>query len=308
MPADMIFTSDSGGTTKIPWEVESYDAVNGVLWAWVKIATVSHTSNTVFYVFYDDASVTTQQNTSSFAPSAVWDANYKAVYHLPDGTTLNAKDSTSNAFDGTVGVSASATTGQIDGGGASINSGNSYITNASFTLGGSGAVTVSCWLNVASFASNMMLIEKEPVNGDWELFVQSSQIWLRGSSTTNIAATPPSTGTWHYIVGTISGTSAIIYIDGVNSASGTVAAIANTTDVLNIGRYSGAGGGFFLVGSLDEGRVSNIARGQDWITAEYNNQLNPTSFITLGGETPIASSIFGKMVGLFQAVNRASTY
>src|SRR5665213_1586753 len=47
MPADLIFTSDSGGTTKVPWEIDSYDGTNGILWAWVKLATVSHTSNTV---------------------------------------------------------------------------------------------------------------------------------------------------------------------------------------------------------------------------------------------------------------------
>src|ERR1035437_8448915 len=70
---DIIFTSDSAGTTKIPWEIESYDNVNGVLVAWVNVATVSHTVDTVIYVFYGDASISTAQNTGTKGPTNVWD-------------------------------------------------------------------------------------------------------------------------------------------------------------------------------------------------------------------------------------------
>ncbi len=38
---DVIFTSDSGGTTKIPWEMETCNQSTGVLVAWVDLATVS---------------------------------------------------------------------------------------------------------------------------------------------------------------------------------------------------------------------------------------------------------------------------
>jgi hypothetical protein len=35
-------------------------------------------------------------------------------------------------------------------------------------------------------------------------------------------------------------------------------------------------------GSMDEVRVSNIARAGSWITTEYNNQSAPTTFFTEG--------------------------
>src|ERR1700690_2699336 len=45
MPADLIFATSSSGATLLPWEVEFYDAVNGILVAWVQL-TVSHSINT----------------------------------------------------------------------------------------------------------------------------------------------------------------------------------------------------------------------------------------------------------------------
>lgn len=83
MPYDLIFTSDSGGTTKIPWEVESYDGAAGTLLAWVK-TTCNHTTDQVIYVFYGDSGVNTAQNTGSFTPANVWDSNYKTVLHMAD--------------------------------------------------------------------------------------------------------------------------------------------------------------------------------------------------------------------------------
>lgn len=37
-----------------------------------------------------------------------------------------------------------------------------------------------------------------------------------------------------------------------------------------------------LNGSLDEIRLSNVARSASWITAEYNNQSSPSTFYSVG--------------------------
>jgi hypothetical protein len=52
----------------------------------VKIPTVSHTSDTVFYVCYGNASITTDQST----PTSVWDSDFLSVFHLPNGGSLTA--------------------------------------------------------------------------------------------------------------------------------------------------------------------------------------------------------------------------
>src|ERR1035441_8666497 len=100
MPADLVFSADALGVTLYPWEIEFYDGTNGILVAWVQVPTLSHTADTVFYMPYGNVLISTQQNTGSYAPSAVWDTNYKGVWHLPDGTTLNLNDSTVTGNNG----------------------------------------------------------------------------------------------------------------------------------------------------------------------------------------------------------------
>src|SRR5205085_7558582 len=89
---DVIFTSDCGCATKLNHEVETYNAATGAVNYWVRVPTVSHTTDTVIYMCYGNTGITAPQENSA----AVWDANFRGVYHLKDGTTLNMSDSTTN--------------------------------------------------------------------------------------------------------------------------------------------------------------------------------------------------------------------
>jgi hypothetical protein len=40
----------------------------------------------------------------------------------------------------------------------------------------------------------------------------------------------------------------------------------------------------FTPGIIDEVRISNMARTQEWISTEYNNQNDPFSFLSFGLE------------------------
>ena len=60
-------------------EIEKYDATTGEFVAWVKVPSIN--TGTVLYVYYGNASVTTSQEHKT----AVWDTNYKGVWHLPVG-------------------------------------------------------------------------------------------------------------------------------------------------------------------------------------------------------------------------------
>src|SRR5216684_1564246 len=79
---DIVFTSDSAGTTVLPFEQESYSPSTGAVNYWVNVASLSHVTDTVVYIFYGNGSVTTDQSNKA----AVWDANYKGVWHLANGT------------------------------------------------------------------------------------------------------------------------------------------------------------------------------------------------------------------------------
>jgi len=278
MPADLIFTSDSGGATKIPWEFESYDGTTGTLYAWVLIATVSHTVDTVFYVFYGDATVSTQQNTGSFSVANVWDANFKGVYHFPDGTTLNAKDSTGNANNGTLTGSSLATAGKVDGC-FDVHPNPDYASVG--TLGLTTTFTFSLWIKPADLRFGGLIAQQAHggvefrTNNDNTLSLLSAQVSNLATSSGTVT-----TGAFHYVVLTYDGSTAKFYIDGAASGSTSVS-FTFGSGIYDIGRSGGAGD--FFSGPLDEARISSTIRSADWITTEFNNQNSPNTFITLGG-------------------------
>ena len=58
---DLVFTS-ADGTTKLDYEIEKYSSVNGELIAWIRIPTLSSTTDTVLFLYYGNASASNQQN------------------------------------------------------------------------------------------------------------------------------------------------------------------------------------------------------------------------------------------------------
>jgi hypothetical protein len=118
---DIIFSTDPNGLTNLDYELEEYDPVHGQVIAWVRIPTLSHSVDTVLYVFYGNPNiVASQQN-----PTGVWDSNYTAVYHLANVGTGGIIDSTPNG-NNTTATSVLPATGQIDGA-AGFNGASSYI-------------------------------------------------------------------------------------------------------------------------------------------------------------------------------------
>ena len=145
---DIIFT-DSDGTTQLAHEVEKYVATTGELIAWVRVPSLSATSQV--YIYYGNAAITAfQGNVTSNGVTGVWDANFKGVWHLPNGTTLGALDSTSNAEHGTI-SGTTAASGQIDEAASFDGSGN-IITMSGVSQIGAG--TISAWINPTSLPAS----------------------------------------------------------------------------------------------------------------------------------------------------------
>lgn len=285
---DYAFYSDIDGQTALDYEEETYVATTGALKAWVRIPTVSSSTDTVIYIFYGAPSVTTSQENVN----GVWNTNYKAVYHLKDGTTLSLSDSTSGADTLTNNNTVTPTTGQLDGGAAFASASSQSLTHVDAAgLRVTTAFTVSAWVNATSFAAYRMIVVKAKDTAgsandrDYDLDIEQTTGKLRlfftqGTSvfvgfTANTALT---TGSWFYCVGTYDGSVMTIYrngvSDGTNPASGSVDV---TTGDFAIGKTGSSNSNYFD-GSIDEVRLSNVARSADWITTEYNNQNAPSTF------------------------------
>jgi hypothetical protein len=78
----------------------------------------------------------------------------------------------------------------------------------------------------------------------------------------------------------------------VNAWTGAALNVANSVN-FNIGYDNAA---TYLTASVDEARVSNIARGPDWELTEYNNQSSPSTFYTLSNIPITGGSINLRML------------
>ncbi len=288
---DVIFTSDSGCASKLNHEVESYNATSGAVNYWVKVPTVSHTSDTTIYICYGNSSIATDQSNQT----GVWDANFKGVYHLGAGSTLNSNDSTANANNGTA-SGVSAVTGQISGG-ASFDGSTSKIDLASgSSFDSCTAMTLSAWVRFTAVGHHMF--------GKWQASADRS--WLLsndGASEVAVAVENPNTGislwyssgaglttgVWYHIEATWSQPNTVkIYVNGVSQSLATIIDQGVTTTGISaahamLGQDSDGLNKFN--GLLDEARVSNLARSADWIATEYNNQSSPATFYTVSSAT-----------------------
>ena len=104
-------------------------------------------------------------------------------------------------------------------------------------------------------------------------------------------------GDFHYIVGTYDEETVRIYVDGVEGTPNTDpsgALIPVTGDTL-IGIHANLVSNP-MIGTIDEVRISNIARSKDWVVTSFNNQGSPSTFYVVGAEVRIGHKfiqIFG---------------
>ena len=283
---DIIFTSDSAGTSPLSWEVETYNAATGQIIAWVKVANVSHTADTVFYMNYGNATYTTFQGG---AAGSAWNSSYKAVYHLGDGTTLSLADSTTTGNTLTNSGSVAAATGKIWGGGSF--SGSNYLAKSAPVVPVGGAArTITLWFKMTS-------------NNGMEIFGMGDNsgagarvgMYYDGSHLMMESAGPSAQFAWSYNAGwnkmtinmpaSANSNNTVIYLNGAAQTLSVSAGAINSTDTeMSLGRLPATGVNF--TGLLDEVRVMNVQTTADWELTEYNNQFAPATFLTLGSEQP----------------------
>jgi RHS repeat-associated protein len=284
---DIIFTSDGTGTNILPYERDSYNASTGAVNFWVQIPTVSHSSDSVFYIFYGNSSISADQS----QPSQVWDSNYRGVWHLPNGSTLTGADSTANGYALTNNNGTAAATGEI-GGAASFNGTNNYLSNSSLSIPVGSSITISFWNYVT--ASNVQNSAAFTVgNSDtpnriagFAPWSDSVLYWDYGTDTNpggRVSINYSSyLGAWTYVTLEYNGNTSThaIYLNG-NLAASSVNLTTPTAMQTGIDVGAWPGGVLYDHATIDEFRVSATARSADWIATEYSNQNSPSTFYTI---------------------------
>ncbi len=128
------------------------------------------------------------------------------------------------------------------------------------------SATISCWVRYNDAGTNYMFINKQPVNTEFNLFLQGGLLNVRGGSSVAAPYTAPPAFIWHHLCGTI-GTGAgggggsaqlLLYINGLAVAGeGGGDQPTNGSGTIDIGRYGdGVGGyGYYLDGEMDDIRI-----------------------------------------------------
>ena len=296
---DHIYFTDTDGTTKLDHEIESWTGGGGgspvSLVAWVRVPNL--VDNKVIYLYYGSDVAGGQEN-----PTGVWDSNYVAVYHLSETGTNTRVDSTSNSNDGNsydVGDTTHANTDGAD----DFDGTNDYIEAAnsvSLNIGGN-QITLSAWVRFTADRPAHIILAKPWQSSshsspffayslhllDSGANVAHARFWVRTSTGTgDPESTNINANTWYYLVGTYDGSNARIYINGaLSNSEGRTGNIETRTTPLRLGTNGGYGEDFS--GNLDEVRISSAARSGDWVSTEYSNMNDPSTFYTIGSEETV---------------------
>jgi len=291
---DIIFKAEDG-ETKLDHEIEKYDGTEGAgtLVAWVRIPTLLYNASTIIYMYYGNPTITSP----TANPAAVWDTNYRGVWHLkedPSGTAPQMKDS-KNANHGT--SYGSMTSGdqvaaKINGG-LDLEGTDDYINaaNNGSTLNVGQAFTVEAWVKRDTTGTKAVATKAYSDQYSFKLSLDGATNIVRldvntGAGYVNVQGDTIADSNWHYVGAYSNGTNIKVFKDGVVHANSnsTPAAIPYDSNNLWIGTGRWTSNPVdYLDGMIDEVRISNVARSACWIGTSYNNQESPLTHIDVEG-------------------------
>lgn len=283
--------SDSGLTSALTFELVYYNASTGQVEMHVLVGTLSHTTNLVSYLAFGDATISTDGSSNT-----TWNSNFKGVWHLPNGSTLTANDSTSNGKNGTLVASPTAIAGAIDGG-SQFNGTSQAISIATLTIPTTG--TLSGWWRPDGNPSSVdgVLFSTRQASSpsqSFDLYPYSDGHiyagWFNNSNDDRVNWTQSgiSQSTFYFLTLTwTNGGTTTLYVNAVSK--GTTASLDATWDTSALTAFIAKDSINTVFGkqSSDELRLSNVALSQSWITSEYNNQKASSTFLTWGSKTAV---------------------
>jgi len=303
---------DADGETVLPHEIEEWNEY-GTSYVWVKVPQIDGGSNSDhIWMYYGNPIASDSQ-----VPENVWDASYRGVWHLGeagDGSPAEYIDSTSNNNHGQGGGGnadqlPTQDTGAI-GYGQDFGVGQTITTTEDFIDCGSDSsldildeVAVSAWVSVRDPSSThdngyRRIVSKKPewYQDGYGMEINPAEGYLTmlgGGRDLGRAENINWDTNWHYLAGTISGTTATLYFDGVDRTdNSTVDSPSVSTETLRIGALGETERDYFY-GVIDEVRVADTARSSDWISAQYESMID--RFITYGSQED-AEAVSGPLI------------
>lgn len=220
------------------------------------------------------------------------------LWHLNEASG-NALDSSGNGYTGTP-TGTSVVSGLL--GNARYFSSGSYSDyieiSDSPALRIATGITVEAWFKIPSIpSSNTSIIRKDTETGTRYLYGilinTSGQVNAQYFNGTNFLVTSTESvadNSWHHVASVISGTTISLYLDGVWRGSTSITGTQGVpTGRLNIGAnppYTSGGGTSGLISTIDEVRISNVARTPEEIKVSASRRpysVYTSEVLDLGG-------------------------
>lgn len=287
-----IYFTDSDGTALLSFEVESYNRGGGDLIAWVKVPSVSNSADTVFYLYYGDG-VDNWDSVNGNDPTGVWDSDYKGVWHLAEdpgpGSAGDIRDSSPASAHATAHSSMDSAdlVDAVVGKGIDFDGVDDVLTFTN-TFTGTGVHTFSAWVNQRTSANNDVIVSiGSPDTQNQNRWFSSH--WDDGFVAGGFFANDRSSGVsvedagFKHVAWSYDGSQSTFYVNG---AAGTP---IDHSGADTVGTGGAIGKGTFdynswLNGQLDEIHLQSAARSGAWFKAEFENQKNGSTFLTIETE------------------------
>jgi hypothetical protein len=284
-----IAVTTSNGTTECYVEIEKWDTANEQAWLWVKVPSISASTDTILYIYYDknESDNTTYVGDIGSTPgNTVWDSDYAGVWHMADDPTGTLQDSTSNGRDMTPAnmEAGDLVTGKVADG-YDFDGSDEYTEGADWFY--SNTLTIEAWVEPDSFPVDQIktIVQKRnsagpthlPLGFEFSLHIRNRRVsfGVHDSGNNYYAANSaadsfPASG-YGYTCGRAVGVGSALKVN-VNDDQWTGAnqpTIRNSTAVMQIACRALNDNNRYFDGEIDEVRISKIARSDAWVKASY---------------------------------------
>ena len=283
----------SDTTTEVNFELVSFTPGSTTMELWFLASSLSDSVDTTLYLYWGNDGASAK---AAAWGQGVWGSDYKAAYHLGNGTTLSLTDSSAGGNGLTNAGAVSATAGAFGGGAIFNGTSTSALTKGSSATVPTGAITASLemWFKMTSTGAQEIGGWGGNSNGlRFAAWYDSNVIYVDGCNYSRSFAWTRDSN-WHHLVFTITSgntNSEHAYLDGVEK---TLSADSHTLGVTNSEIKLGGVptfAGYYFGGSIDEFRIKAAVDSQPWVTSEFNNQNSPSTFIPAQAEISLSSGM-----------------
>ncbi len=298
--AQIIFADEDN--TQLERQITFFDDSTGEIIAYVKKPTVN--DGDTIKMYFDNLAAIDEQDIN-----LVWDEHYTSVYHFEvEDYTL---DSTVNANDQTSGTSVGTDDAQVGRAASYLGTiGRSFKINP-YTSFPSDEITVEFWTKSNNDDETPFSYSIIGGSGAGEFNLEhqlNSSVFINKIET--VTSLDFSDNVYHHIVITWKSSNGELLIYDNSVLIDSFLGVATGVTLQNngsfaLGQRQGGTGGFAgataYAGKIDEFKLSNIVRNQDYITAVFNNQINTGTFYTRSAvqSVPMDHTVMGYSINWY---------